>query len=498
MSTSGESHREPSRNANPQHLASTSGLLPEAAEADADVAEIYAPPPSGRGILDGNVRSAVLALALPVLGEQALNACVTWNDAILAGRISAEATGAIGVAGYVSWLMSMLFGLVSIGATAIVARAVGAGRTEEVGKTTNQAFAMAIAQGLIATALVLLAAPWLSRLLGMEGEAAAIATTYMRIDGLGFVGGSISFALAASLRGSGDTRAPMKVLGAVNVLNLAISWVLTFGVGTFEGLGVSGIAWGTAIARWLGAFWIVRTVSRSSLPGLHLHLKLMKPDKALIGRILRVGVPAAIDGLLIFSGHFAFMMIVARVPSEFPRQIVYAAHIVGVRIVSLSYLPAYAWSLATSTLVGQNLGANQPERARRATHEALLQCSILLTASGLLYFFGAESLYRLLSSDPAVWTCGVIPLMWLAPFELALAPINVYVGALRGAGDTRVPMLISAIGLGLIRLPLGALFGIFLAGGLLGAWIGMFVDLVVRAGLLAWRFQSGRWKRTQV
>ncbi len=107
-------------------------------------------------------------------------------------------------------------------------------------------------------------------------------------------------------------------------------------------------------------------------------------------------------------------------------------------------------------------------------------------------------LYRLLSNDPRVWELGVPVLMWMAPFQLALAPISVYIGALRGAGDTRVPVLINAAGLGLVRIPVSALCGITLARGLLGAWTGMFVDLTVRAFLTTAWFRTGRWQRLKV
>lgn len=450
-----------------------------------------------RRILQGPIRSAVFWLGLPILGEQMLNACVTWNDAFLAGRFSAEATGAVGFAGYVGWLMTMLFWLVGIGATAIISRAIGAKNLSEARRTTNQAFVMAAGLGLTGTAFVLVTAPGFAALLNMKGVAATIAIDYMRIDAVGMVGASISFVMAACLRGAGDTRTPLVILGGVNVVNLVLSWLLTFGAGSFEGIGVNGIAIGTACSRWIGAFWILCLMARSS-HRLRLQLGKMRPEKSLIGRMLRVGVPAAADGLITFSGHFVFMTIVSRVPTEFPVAAVYAAHIVGIRIESLSYLPANAYYYAASTLVGQNLGARQPDRARRAAHEAVLQSLVILTGSGLLYFFGAEWLYRLLSKDPAVWACGVPALTAMAFFQLALAPLIVYLGALRGAGDTRVPMYYTVFGMAAVRLPVALLGGFVLKWGLLGAWLGMFADISVRAILVGLRFRSGRWERIKV
>lgn len=494
----------------PTPPAAASSALKRNPDSDSIQAVIAAPPSSPSSsppsiaardrrerILDGPIRPVVFALALPILGEQVLNAAIAWNDVLIAGRISAVATGAVGFASYVSWLMTMMFGLVSIGATAIVARAVGAGDRREADHATNQSFILSVLIGLTGMAAISVAAPGFAALLNMRGEAARVAVAYLRIDALGYLGASMSFALAACLRGAGDTRTPLYILGGVNVMNLVLSWLLAFGIGPWDGIGVNGVAWGTALARWLGCLGFIAVMQRPST-ALHLRRSEMRPNRAMYFRILRVGVPAAVDGAMSFSGHFVFMTIVSRVPSIFSTEIVYAAHIIGIRAESISYLPAQAYMLAAATLVGQNLGANQPDRARRSANEALRQTAVMLVGSGLLLYFGAELIYRLLSNDPRVGSCGVPAMRTLAFFQLSLAPLIVYTGALRGAGDTRVPIAITVAGLALVRVPVAAYGGFVLKWGLLGAWLGMFADLCVRALLIAWRFRSGRWQRINV
>jgi len=489
----------------------------EAAECLHDVAPVAADPAS-RDLLRGPIRSGVFFLALPVLGEQLLNAAVTWNDALIAGRISAEATSAIGIAGYVSWLMTMLFWMADTGATAIVARATGARNPSEARHATNQAFGLAVAMGVVGTLFVLTTAPGFAKLLNMQGDANAISVRFMQIDALGLTGAAISLALAACLRGAGDTRTPLVVLGGVNVINITLTWLLALGWGPIPAYGVDGIAWGTVVARWSGAIWMIALLARplaaredssngasAGPPGrratramLRLRPLLMRPDSQLIRRILKIGVPAAGDGLVTFSGHFVFMMVVTRVSSEYSAAILYAAHTVGIRIESLSYLPANAFGVAAAAMVGQNLGANQPDRAALAAREAARQAACLLALNGLLFFFAAEPLFRILSDDPRVWACGVPALRGLACVQIPLAFLIVYVGALRGAGDSRSPMIYTALSMALVRVPLAYLGGFVLRGGLLGAWMGMFGDLVVRAVLMSLRFRLGRWKRIQV
>lgn len=486
----------------------------EAVECLSDVVTIPVEQES-RTLLQGPIRSGVFFLALPVLGEQLLNAAVTWNDALIAGRISAEATNAIGIAGYISWLMTMLFWMADTGATAIVARATGARNSAEVRHAANQAFSLAVAMGIAGTLFVLATATGFASLLNMHGYAAAISIRFMRIDALGLTGAAISLALAACLRGAGDTRTPLVVLGGVNLINITLTWLLALGWGPIPAYGVDGIAWGTVAARWCGAVWMITLLARSGAPREALTspavvarraaraMMLLRPafmrfDPQMIRRILKIGVPAAGDGLVTFSGHFVFMMIVTRVPSEFPVAILYAAHIVGIRIESLSYLPANAYGVAAAALVGQNLGANQPDRAAQAAREAARQAACLLALNGLLFFFAAEPLFRILSDEPRVWACGVPALRGLACVQIPLAFLIVYVGALRGAGDSRSPMIFTALSMALVRVPLAYLGGIVLQGGLLGAWMGMFGDIIVRAVLMSLRFRLGRWKRILV
>jgi MATE family multidrug resistance protein len=459
-----------------------------------------APPPPLRprhDILTGDIRSAVTWLALPVLGEQVLNAMVAWNDTFLAGRIDAVATAAVGFGAYMSWLVSMLFSLAGIGATAIVARYIGAGQPRKANHACNQSIILAAGLGFAGTILVFFFVPYLVRALGLSDAAAPIAIAYIRIDAIVYVAEAVTLVGAACLRGAGNTRTPMLVIGFLNIVNLPLSWVLTFGLGPLPGIGVNGIAWGTVGARIIGGVLMAVVLLRGD-HHLQIVRRLLKLRWTWTRRILRIGLPASIDGLLLWTGHFIFMSILTKAPGAYTADVLYAAHIVGIRIESLSYLPAFAWSLAASTLVGQNLGAGQPERALACAHEARKQAVLLLLFTGVAFFFGADVFFRFLSNDPDVVACGTPALKALAFFQPFVATVIVYIGALRGAGDTLVPMIFTVIGMMLLRLPVAYLGAIVLQGGLLGAWCGMFVDLVARALMLTWRVRAGAWRHTRV
>ena len=229
------------------------------------------------------------------------------------------------------------------------------------------------------------------------------------------------------------------------------------------------------------------------LSGLQLCRRELRLRGDLVRRILRIGAPAAVDGLLVWGGHFMFLKIISRVGDA-----AFSAHVIGIQVEALTYLPAVAWGLASATMIGQSLGAGDAARAVRSGHEAVLQCCLLAALIATVFFFAAEEIYNLMHNSPEVRAIGVPAFRLLALFQIPLAVSIVYVFALRGAGDTRSAMLINSFGVLGVRLPVAFLCGLVLSGGLFGAWIGMCADVSIRAVLVTLRFYRGRWITTRV
>ena len=448
-------------------------------------------------LLEGNLRRTVLLLALPVLCEQGLSFLVGFYDTWLSGRISAEATAAVGLAAYVGWLASMLFGLVATGTTALVARHWGAGEIGLANRVTNRSIALAGLAGLGVYGLVYLLAPVMAGLLEMQGETARIVVHYLRIDGIGHVVTGMTLAAAAAMRGAGNMRTPMFVLGFVSVLNVVVSSVLVFGVGSLPGWGIDGIVVGTLVARVGGGLLMLLVLVRG-VGGLRLVPGELQVRGETGRRILRIGGPAALDGLLTWTGQFLFLMIIARLESGGRSSSTFAAHIIGVRVEGITYLPAVAWGAAAATLVGQSLGAGRRERAWKAGHAAARQCGILAVVIGLVFLVTAPELFTLMHSEPEVAEIGTRPFRVIAFFQLPLALSIVYVAALRGAGETRFPLVVNLLGVYAVRLPVAGLAGLVYGGGLMAAWIGMGADVTFRTGLLLVKYCKGAWVHTRV
>jgi MATE family multidrug resistance protein len=456
---------------------------------------IARPSPGGEAS-SASLTRQVLVLALPALGEQALNYAVGLFDTWLAGRpaIVAEsagtATSAVGLAAYVSWLASLIFALVGTGTTALISRAWGAGDTAQLNRVLNVSLAWAGILGLIVAVGQFTLAPHFADLQNMHGIGRDIGVNYLRVDAVGEFFMAFCLVGTAAFRGVGDMRTPMLVLGVVNAVNMIVSPALVYGwFGT--PWGAAGIVGGTVVARVLGGLIVLGVLLRGQRD-LVLRLGEWRLNTPETPRILRIGLPALVDGLLMWSGHFAFLMIVSRLAGGATPDANRAAHIIGIQVEGLTYLPASAWGYASMALIGHALGAGRPAQALAVGHTAARHGMFLALAAAIFYAAASPWIYAALTDDAAVQAVGIPAMRVLAFYQVPLSAMIIYIFSMRGAGDTRGPLVINLVGIFGVRLPLGYLFGITLDGGLIGVWSAMSIDVALRC-LVAWRyFASGR------
>lgn len=442
------------------------------------------------------IRGTVFLLALPVLGEQILNFLVGFFDVWLSGHlpedVRTDATAAIGVSAYSSWLATLIFSLVGTGTTALISRAWGAGDRADANRIANRSVALSLVMGFIYLVFALATASYLATGMGLTGRAATIGERFLKLEATGLVFTSFSLVMAAALRGCGDMRTPMWIFGIVNLINVAFSFALVYGWGPFPSLGVDGIVIGTIIARVAGGFIFAVGLWRG-VRGLKLIPHEVRPFGDISRRILRIGTPAGVEGLTIWIAHVLFLRIISGLG-----QTSFAAHIVGVRVEAISYLPAVAWGAAAATLVGQSLGAGNPQRAYEAGHEATLQASLFGMIMTLWFSLGAEQIYTLMHQDPAVREVGIFPFRIVGLFQIPLIIGIVYSSALRGAGDTVFPLASALLVTYGIRLPIAWYCTEHLHLGLLGAWMGMNMDMLTRGIMALWWYSRKKWLKTKV
>jgi putative MATE family efflux protein len=411
---------------------------------------------------------------------------------MMVGRLGPAAVAGVGIANQVANLLIVLFSGLAIGNTSLVARAVGAGTAELARAGTRQALLLGAGLGIVIALVCLPAATWILRGMGAEPDVVADGTLYLRAIILTIPLLSMSLLANGSLRGSGDTRTPMWVTGAENVANVAVAFPLIFGLGPIPALGLAGAAWGLVVGRALAcalSLLALRGRRAGHLAGTFGTLADWRPDATLLRRLISVGGPAAGENASVQFGMIFFSLMVIHLGTA-----AFAAQQVVFNAASLSMLPGLAFSVAATTLVGQYLGAGDPQSAAKSGWHSTWMAVGWMTLAGVCFILFPAPIIRLYSSDPDVIAAGVAGMRVVGLGQPLQAAAFVLAGALRGAGDTRTTMLVGAASMWGVRLSLAYTFGIALGWGIPGVWIGWCGDWCTRGVAFLWTFRRGRWQ----
>lgn len=476
---------------------------------------------------------AIAVLSWPILVEALLNSLVGVTDTVLAaGLAEGEAAAtAIGGGAYVFWFIGLVLMAVEVGATALVSRAMGAGRRGLANTVTAQAVMLGAAAGVAVGAAIALSAGTISTMLSMSPSASIAFRDYMLFLALGAPFMGVLFAGTACARGAGDSLRPLWAMAAVNVVNILLSWALVgvdLTVSVREGdaivthtvlanpfglhFGVAGIGAGTAVAHAVGALVIVLVLVRGR-SGVVLRRRRLRPHAATLRRLLRLGLPNFLETSSLWFGNFLVIVFVGWLSTE---EELLGVHIVAARIEAFSYLPGFAFGTAAATLVGQYLGAGSPAMARRAGWRCCALASAAMGFAGLLFLLVPTPIVGLFSPQPLHLDRTPPLLMIAGAVQIPFAVGIVLRSALRGAGDVRAVLWLTLVTTYGVRLPLAYLFsGVDVplpdwAGGgvipnpmpiepsLAGLWVGLCAELVVRGVLFVIRFAGDGWTRVRV
>ena len=435
----------------------------------------------------------VLNLAMPAIAEQLLFTVVQMAALMIVGRLGATAIAAVGVSNQLHWLFQSAFWAFGAGTTTLVARFVGAAEPLLARQAVKQAVTFSLLLSLVASMVGVVFAPAVLLFMGAEDAVLELATVYLRIAFLAIIFQSVNLCLSAALRGSGDTRTPLKVGGMGAVINVALLFLLVSGNWGLPQLGVPGAGLAllfsqiTVVAIYLAIFLSRRCALRIENPWR------MSVDMEMIKRLLKVGIPAALEQLLMSLGMTMFTRLVITLGT-----VPYATHQIVMNISSLAFMTGFGFSMAATALVGRSLGAQRPQLAEdyaRTTSRMGVQVMVLF---GLLFFFFGSPLVMLYSREPHIISLGAEMLKWAALTQPAMAFYSIIAGSLRGAGDTRYPLYITFVGMWTLRIGVAYLLVQNTQMGLAGVWIAVNADQWVRAVLVYLRFRTGRWKTIAV
>jgi putative MATE family efflux protein len=440
----------------------------------------------------GSLNRAILLLAIPMVLEMVLESLFAVVDVFWVGRLGADAVATVGLT---ESLLSLIFAIglgLSLSTTAMVARRIG----EKDPAGAAVAGVQAIAIGLVVSAIVgipsLLYAPDLLRLMGASPQVIAVGSSYARIALGG--GGAIMllFLNNAIFRGAGDAAIAMRLLWVSNIINLILDPCLIFGWGPFPKLGVTGAAVATLTGRSIGVLYqfyrLLRGTERIRILRQQIRINLQ-----VLLRLLRV----SLTGILQFAiAHTSWIGLV-RIVSIFGSAAL-AGYTIAIRILIFILMPSWGLSNAAATLVGQNLGAKQPERAQISVWRTGFYNMLFLGAIGIFFLLFATPAVRLFTQDPAVVPLASACLRILSYGNIGYAYGMVMLQAFNGAGDTVTPTIVHFFGFWILEIPLAYFLAISMRMESNGVYISIVIAecTIAAAGILL--FRRGKWKRQQI
>lgn len=449
-------------------------------------------------LTEGSITKSIFRLALPVIASTALHnifhVADTWW---VSSQLGAEATAAVGSSGFFVWGIFSIGLMASDGVNAMVARFTGAGDRRMTGEVAYQGMILAMVVSLVVMFLGFAFKQPIFGFLQTEESVTQLAYQYLDIIISGVSTVMMFVVITAIFRAIGDTSTPLLLLVFAGSMNFFLDPLLMLGWGPFPRLGVRGVAFATVISRSCGVVLGLYLLCRYRGDGkIDWRLTQWMPNVKLYLRILRIGVPSSLAGLLFCVVYFCLLRVISIVSPEH-KTVAVAALTIGFRVESFAFMWSAGFSTAAATLVGQNLGAGQPDRAEKcAWRSALTLCTITGTAGVFMMLFPTQ-LVGFFSKDPEVisraasyvWVMGVIQV----PQSLS----GVLRGAFAGAGNTLPTLLIDAP-LNFARVPLGYLLAIPFGFGLQGIWWAIGLSNVGKGITLSAWFARGRWKHHEV
>jgi MATE family multidrug resistance protein len=457
---------------------------------DRESIETGMPPVSGP--VKGGFKE-VWQLAYPVVITMASMSLMGVVDTLYMGFVGTAQQGAVGLGAVLSWTLMSFFNGTITATNTFVAQLFGAKKHGECGPVLWQAFYFAL---LALGVMFLLVIPNIGLMVQAIGTSADITwygCQYMQVRLAGSVFVFCNFCVVGFLRGIGDTKTPMKVTLFVNALNIGFTYLLVFGKLGLPALGVPGAALGTVISQGIASGIYLYLIFRRQISGQYATRKFYPPMWELMKRWLKVGVPIGLWWILEMGGFTVFTMFVSTLGET---QL--AGHQIVRQLVHLSFLPGVAVSVAALTLVGQYLGAGDPVNAERAARSAIKIAMLIMGSLSVLFLVLRYPIAYLFNRDPAVQEVAANLFFFVVVFQVFDALGTVASGAIRGAGDTRWPMVVSLLLSWFFFVPSIIILGKVIGWGVYGAWTGATVYICVLGLTMYGRFRGGKWKKMKI
>jgi putative MATE family efflux protein len=434
-----------------------------------------------------SVGRAVILLAVPMVLEMSMESLFAVVDIFWVSRLGSDAVATVGLTeSMLSIIYAVAMGL-SAAATALVARRIGENNREDAATTAVQAILVSTAAACLIGIVGVALAPTLLVAMGASEDTVRVGSRYTAI----MLGGNVTivllFVVNAVFRGAGDAAAAMRTLWLANLLNIALGPCFIFGLGPFPELGVTGAAVATNIGRGIGVVYQLVSLTRSRR--LSIARRHARFDVKRMIALLRLASTAAFQTLIETASWMGLVRILARFGSS-----ALAGYTIAIRVAIFALLPSWGMANAAATLVGQNLGAGQPDRAERSVWIAGLYNFLFLGTVGVVFALWPDPIIRAFTSDPDVVPYAIDCLRIVSLGFVFFAYGMVMIQSFNGAGDTVTPSLINFVSFWMIKIPLAYLLAIVLGMGPHGVFVAVTVAYCAQTVAALILFRRGTWK----
>ncbi|MEE8204783.1 MAG: MATE family efflux transporter [Dehalococcoidales bacterium] len=446
----------------------------------------------GKDWTKGNTFKNLLSLSWPMAVTNLLMMLGPTIDMIWVGKLGSAAIAGVGVAGMAVQLVVVSMMGMMMGVRALIARFIGAGDIKGANQVIAQAFVIGFVFSIAMGAIGIFFAEPILIGFGLEADVVKEGAAYLRILFVGGVAMSLRIVSEASMQASGDTVTPMKIAIGYRVLHIALAPVLIFGLWIFPRMGVSGAAVTNIVSQSLGGIigiWVL--LSGRSL--LRLSFRNFRLDLNIIWRMVKIGFPALITAIQRSFSQIVLMWFIVPFGT-----LAVAAHTINQRVEMMLFMPGMSLGMGAGVLIGQNLGAGQPERAERAGWLAVAVVEGLMVIGSILILVGAEYIIRVFNTEPGLVALASSFLRIAVAGYVVVGLMGVLQQALSGAGDTIPTMIISLATVWVVTLPLAYFLPRVTDLGVLGIRWAMVAGVIFPAVALTVYFKLGRWKRKKV
>ena len=446
------------------------------------------------GVSGRAVYGDIIRLAWPALVEFCLTQLASMVDLMMVGQLGAYALSAVGLATQPKFLMMSMFMSMNVGVTAMIAHSRGSNQPARARMFLRQALVLNIVLSAIGMVLGYFNAESLILFMGSaDAETLKAGTEYLAIQMLGLPTIALTSTITAALRGVGNTRAAMIYNLIANLVNVFFNYLLIYGHGGFPMMGVAGASIATVIGQFVAMVLAFIIVMRKHQYARLSFKESFLPDRHALGAIVRIGVPAAFEQLVMRVGLILYTKTVSGLGT-----VDFAVHQVCMNIHSFSFMGGQSFAVSATTLTGQSLGRRRYDMAQAYSLRTVSVGLVFSIMTATVIYCFAGPLIGLYNSDPYIISAGIGILQLVAFLQPFQSIQFILAGSLRGAGDTRVIAIFVAVTTLALRPFLAHVMVNEWQWGLYGAWIALIVDQLIRSALVVWRYLSGRGKKMQL